>query len=98
MPELPEVETLVRRLREPVIGRTIEDVTIYWKRTDRPACAEGIRADAARLHRAGDRSAREVSGVHAARSRGFSRDSRERAEVSTRAASTPGAMRLLSSY
>ncbi len=33
MPELPEVETLVQRLREPVIGRTIEDVRIYWKRT-----------------------------------------------------------------
>ncbi len=33
MPELPEVETLVRRLREPLIGRTVEDVTIYWKRT-----------------------------------------------------------------
>ncbi len=38
MPELPEVETLVRRLREPLIGRTIENVTIYWKRTvARPA-------------------------------------------------------------
>src|SRR5512136_1925380 len=33
MPELPEVETLVRRLREPLIGRTVEEVTIYWKRT-----------------------------------------------------------------
>ena len=33
MPELPEVETLVRRLREPVIGRTLKDVNIYWKRT-----------------------------------------------------------------
>ena len=44
MPELPEVETLVRRLREPVIGRTIEDVTIYWKRTvARPAPKEFAR-------------------------------------------------------
>jgi formamidopyrimidine-DNA glycosylase len=44
MPELPEVETLVRRLREPVIGRTIEDVTIYWKRTiARPAPKEFVR-------------------------------------------------------
>jgi formamidopyrimidine-DNA glycosylase len=33
MPELPEVETLVRRLREPVIGRTLEAVTVHWKRT-----------------------------------------------------------------
>ena len=44
MPELPEVETLVRRLREPMIGRTIEDVTIYWKRTvARPAPKEFAR-------------------------------------------------------
>ncbi|HTP07161.1 MAG TPA: DNA-formamidopyrimidine glycosylase [Anaerolineae bacterium] len=44
MPELPEVETLVRRLREPVIGRTIEDVTISWKRTiARPAPKEFAR-------------------------------------------------------
>jgi formamidopyrimidine-DNA glycosylase len=44
MPELPEVETLVRRLREPVIGRTIEAVTIYWKRTvARPAPKETAR-------------------------------------------------------
>ena len=41
MPELPEVETLVRRLREPMIGRTVEDVTLYWKRTiARPAPKE----------------------------------------------------------
>jgi formamidopyrimidine-DNA glycosylase len=44
MPELPEVETLVRRLREPVIGRTIEDVTVYWKGTvARPAPKEFTR-------------------------------------------------------
>jgi formamidopyrimidine-DNA glycosylase len=44
MPELPEVETLVRRLRAPVIGRTIEDVTIYWKRTVAwPAPKEFVR-------------------------------------------------------
>jgi formamidopyrimidine-DNA glycosylase len=44
MPELPEVETLVRRLRKPVIGRTIEEVTIYWKRTvARPAPKEFAR-------------------------------------------------------
>jgi formamidopyrimidine-DNA glycosylase len=41
MPELPEVETLVRRLRGPLIGRNIDDVTLYWKRTvARPAPKE----------------------------------------------------------
>jgi len=44
MPELPEVETLVRRLREPVVGRTIEATTIHWKRTvARPAPQEFAR-------------------------------------------------------
>jgi formamidopyrimidine-DNA glycosylase len=44
MPELPEVETLVRRLREPVIGLMIEKATIYWKRTvARPAPQEFVR-------------------------------------------------------
>ena len=44
MPELPEVETLVRRLREPVIGRTIEVTTIHWKRAvARPAPQEFTR-------------------------------------------------------
>lgn len=44
MPELPEVETLVRRLRESVIGRTIQEVTLYWKRTiARPAPKEFAR-------------------------------------------------------
>ncbi len=33
MPELPEVETLVRRLREPVVGRTIINTTVLWERT-----------------------------------------------------------------
>ena len=44
MPELPEVETLVRRLREPIVGRTIEHTTVYWKRTiARPAPKEFTR-------------------------------------------------------
>ena len=44
MPELPEVETLVRRLRERLVGHTIEDVTIHWKRTvARPAPKEFAR-------------------------------------------------------
>ncbi|HSJ52330.1 MAG TPA: bifunctional DNA-formamidopyrimidine glycosylase/DNA-(apurinic or apyrimidinic site) lyase [Anaerolineae bacterium] len=33
MPELPEVETVARSLREPLGGRTIVDVTVHWPRT-----------------------------------------------------------------
>ncbi|NLF11853.1 MAG: bifunctional DNA-formamidopyrimidine glycosylase/DNA-(apurinic or apyrimidinic site) lyase [Anaerolineaceae bacterium] len=33
MPELPEVETVARGLREPLVGRTIVDVTLRWPRT-----------------------------------------------------------------
>lgn len=33
MPELPEVETVVRGLRPPLIGRTITHTTITWLRT-----------------------------------------------------------------
>jgi formamidopyrimidine-DNA glycosylase len=44
MPELPEVETLVCRLRQPVVGHIIEDITTYWKRTiARPAPKEFAR-------------------------------------------------------
>ena len=44
MPELPEVETIVRRLREPLIGRTITKVTYDWPRTiGRPAPKEFVR-------------------------------------------------------
>jgi len=32
MPELPEVETVVRQLRAQCVGRTIERVTLKWKR------------------------------------------------------------------
>jgi formamidopyrimidine-DNA glycosylase len=32
MPELPEVETIVRGLRGPCVGQSIERVTINWKR------------------------------------------------------------------
>jgi formamidopyrimidine-DNA glycosylase len=32
MPELPEVETIVRQLRAPCIGQRIERVTLKWKR------------------------------------------------------------------
>ena len=33
MPELPEVETVVRDLRPHLIGRTITSATVHWKRT-----------------------------------------------------------------
>jgi len=33
MPELPEVETIVRQLRKPLIGRAITGVRVYWQRT-----------------------------------------------------------------
>lgn len=37
MPELPEVETSVRALREPLIGETFTEARIYWPRhIDRP--------------------------------------------------------------
>ena len=41
MPELPEVETVVRRLREPLVGRTIVGVSLDWNRmVGRPTPAE----------------------------------------------------------
>jgi formamidopyrimidine-DNA glycosylase len=44
MPELPEVETLVRRLREPVVGRTIINATVKWPRTiGRPTPRDFVR-------------------------------------------------------
>jgi formamidopyrimidine-DNA glycosylase len=37
MPELPEVETTVRALREPLVGETFTEARIYWPRhIDRP--------------------------------------------------------------
>jgi formamidopyrimidine-DNA glycosylase len=33
MPELPEVETVVRGLREPLIGRTVQSMWYDWERT-----------------------------------------------------------------
>ena len=33
MPELPEVETVVRDLRPRVVGRTITGATVHWRRT-----------------------------------------------------------------
>lgn len=33
MPELPEVETVVRGLRQPLIGHTIESMWYDWENT-----------------------------------------------------------------
>jgi formamidopyrimidine-DNA glycosylase len=33
MPELPEVETVVRVLRETILNQTIEDAEVYWPKT-----------------------------------------------------------------
>ena len=41
MPELPEVETIVRDLRHSLVGQKITGVAIYWERTvDRPSPEE----------------------------------------------------------
>lgn len=33
MPELPEVETIIRHLRTELIGKTIQDIHIFWNRS-----------------------------------------------------------------
>ncbi|MCK5922380.1 MAG: bifunctional DNA-formamidopyrimidine glycosylase/DNA-(apurinic or apyrimidinic site) lyase [Methylococcales bacterium] len=43
MPELPEVETVVRALRQPVVGRTIVGVRSYWERHIAVPSVEGLR-------------------------------------------------------
>ncbi len=41
MPELPEVETVVRGLRNPLVGRTFTEVMVLWARTiGAPAVSE----------------------------------------------------------
>ena len=41
MPELPEVETVVRQLRVPLMGRTLVDVRLLWPATvARPGAAQ----------------------------------------------------------
>lgn len=39
MPELPEVETIVRGLQTPLVGRTITTVDVLWPNTARPSVA-----------------------------------------------------------
>ena len=95
MPELPEVETLVRRLREPMIGRTIDDVTIYWKRTvARPAPKEFARLLRGCTVQAIDRRAKylvfELIRHPAQRAAdAWRRTGRERNEVTSQDAVTP---------
>ncbi|HLF25378.1 MAG TPA: bifunctional DNA-formamidopyrimidine glycosylase/DNA-(apurinic or apyrimidinic site) lyase [Anaerolineae bacterium] len=44
MPELPEVETVVRSLRKPLVGRRLKGVTIFWNRTiARPSPASLVK-------------------------------------------------------
>ena len=33
MPELPEVETIVRKLRHHLLGKTIKEADVHWSRT-----------------------------------------------------------------
>ena len=40
MPELPEVETVVRALREPLIGQTIIEIRNYWPKQINPELDE----------------------------------------------------------
>jgi formamidopyrimidine-DNA glycosylase len=54
MPELPEVETIARQLRELVIGRRISGFESFWHRVAEPVPAAHF---AARLH------GREITGV-----------------------------------
>ncbi len=44
MPELPEVETVVRHIRPNVVGRRIESAEIHWKRTVEPLTPARFRS------------------------------------------------------
>ena len=43
MPELPEVETVVRNLREPLIGRAFTGVSVLWNRTVARPSVDALR-------------------------------------------------------
>jgi formamidopyrimidine-DNA glycosylase len=47
MPELPEVETVARGLREPLVGRTILGVMVHWPRTIAYPSLDEFRAQVA---------------------------------------------------
>ncbi len=58
MPELPEVETVVRDLRAQIVGRTIVGATVRWKRTivaprARPFAAQIVNHAIAKITRRG---------------------------------------------
>ena len=43
MPEMPEVEIIVRSLRQQIVGRTIDEVRVRWRRSiDRPTVEEFV--------------------------------------------------------
>jgi len=44
MPELPEVETVVRGLREPLIGRTVQGIWYDWRNTIRTPSPDDFAA------------------------------------------------------
>lgn len=43
MPELPEVETVVRELKSKIVGKTIEDYTVFWHKTFVKKCDRDIK-------------------------------------------------------
>jgi len=48
MPELPEVETIVRDLRPLLVGRRIRSASVFWNRTIAPTPRYGLLDEAAR--------------------------------------------------
>jgi formamidopyrimidine-DNA glycosylase len=66
MPELPEVETIVRGLRAPLIGHTFSGVRVEWERMTQPSARElrarlpGQRVEA--IHRRGKYLVIQLSG------------------------------------
>jgi len=43
VPELPEVETVVRHIRPALVGRRIDDVRVHWRRTVEPLTPGAFR-------------------------------------------------------
>ena len=61
MPELPEVETVVRNLREPLIGRTIQSVWYDWDRViQTPSPSEFVDRIVGQTFRAINRRAKYI--------------------------------------
>jgi len=54
MPELPEVETVIRELKSKIIGKQIQNLSIVWHKTFVNSCEIGIENQIVRaLHRKG---------------------------------------------